>query len=397
MFRRPRVFFKESIAIMNHHGIIFLLKIIFILPFKLAIESYKLKRSNNEKPKTIDLDVFSRIFMREAFLLADKYSGEQVLNPLFVGLQNIMKYLLNSSKYPSEILQCNIINIKTDIFNESIINRSDIKSRFEWLSKPEFFNPKEDPVILYFHGGGFAIEMLPFFHSFLRNIARHNEKTAIAISHYTVTTSNVCDEVYPIPTLESIVLYKHFSDALGCKNISLMGESAGGHIILSLIQYLQFYKLQLPKHAVAVSPWLNPGVVDDDERQFMRNNCKLDSLSYEGLDLFQKQYIPNKNLRSTYNSDPLLNIETNFDSIAWEQITQNCKLYITYGSDEILRLQIDRFIKKLDKTCPNFIMENNVLIDHNGGHIRPIMNLHKDYNKWLRSELVQKLVNALGV
>ncbi|EDO16040.1 hypothetical protein Kpol_1067p12 [Vanderwaltozyma polyspora DSM 70294] len=377
---------------MNLRGLWFLFKIIFVLPIKQVLRSIGIVVFNKRK---LDGDMLGRIFMRESFLLADKYSCNGVINPLLDFLSGVYRKFSGFPTTEMNQIECDLIDLDTSVFNQRLLNQHIIKSDYEWYYKPEKFDPKVDPVLLYFHGGGFALKLIPVTLVFLNNLRQYYPRMAIVMSDYTVTDALNHNTTYPLQNLQSILLYKYFTEMIGCKKVYLMGESAGGNMVLSLLVYLQKCGKVLPKKAIAVSPWVNPAILSEEEKTFMKDD-KLDSVSIKGLDLCKKLYAPNNEYAHEYLTEPFLNVEYNYEYDVWHGIVEKCQLLITYGDDEILQMQIKSLIDKITELKKNSFSEGkNVYIDVKGGHIRPLLKITSDISKWSKLDGVKEILNFI--
>ena len=334
--------------------------------------------------------------MREAFLMANKYSGEQILNPLFEFCMTLFNHFTDLPKRQQKQVILEVDDINTSMFKQSMLKHRKVISQYEWFYQPESFNLKTDPVLLYFHGGGFAIKLVPMSLIYLNNIRKYYPKIGIVLSDYSVTDSSIQKSTYPLQVLEAFSLYDHLTQDMGCENVILMGESAGGNITLALLLYLQKCNIKLPQRVIAISPWLNPAILINKEKEFMHENAALDNLSIQGLDLFKTLYTPIIEFSQGCTFDPLFNLENNFEPDEWAIIIEKCKLLITYGDDEILQLQIGRFIEKLaDLNKIYFLKEKNAYIDKGGCHIRPILSLTTNIEKWSKQPSINRILEFL--
>lgn len=335
--------------------------------------------------------------MREAFLLADKYSCPVILNPIFDRCLSAYHWFKGIPTDTTNSITVEITDQDRDILKVPHIKElNHVTSKFTWFHKPINFDPRIDPIIVYYHGGGFALKLIPMSLFFLNNISKYFPKMAIVLSDYTVTAYAEKKDIYPMQLLESLALYKYVSESLGCQNIILMGESAGGNIALAVTLYLSKCGKHLPKKVVCVSPWLNPTVLHDEEKRFMHRQQQWDNLSIEGLNYFQKQYAPWDSVEYDHINDPFVNIEHNYDPEAWHDALEKCKILIMYGGSEILQVQIKQLIDKMSTSnSNNFSKENNCYIDELGCHIRPLLSLDQDLNSWSQIPAIVRILEFL--
>lgn len=127
-----------------------------------------------------------------------------------------------------------------------------------WLAKLEE-GTKDDPVIIYSHGGGYFIQTqkdqlistLTVYHLL---DPEKRKKTSILFLDYTLIGRNVS-----IPT-QLMELHETYTKLLdeGYTNIILMGDSAGGHLSISYTQYLKSLNkpVTYPTKLLLISPWV---------------------------------------------------------------------------------------------------------------------------------------------
>lgn len=224
-----------------------------------------------------------------------------------------------------------------------------------WLVKNNL--NKDDPVIIYLHGGGYFAQAVPA--QIAGVMAVYNlldkpikQKTSVLFSAYTLASKNS-----PVPqqthelneTYEKLLLEGH-------TNIVLMGDSAGGHLALSFLQLLKNNSSVIfPRNVVLISPWIN---LQATKEQFQVKNShydnrNLDYLTYQFLssDKTIKNIVGNsshENLlvnpgRQPLNESDWVDIPTLFD--------ENYSTFVIMGEDEVFRDDILKFCNKV-LDCP---------------------------------------------
>lgn len=119
----------------------------------------------------------------------------------------------------------------------------------EWIHKNK--TNDENHIILYFHGGAYLTGNLTYARILGAKLASTVEVDVLAIDY------RLAPE-HPFPSaLEDALKAWEFLISKGykAKNISLVGESAGGNLVLSLANYLHSKNLKLPNSLVCMSPW----------------------------------------------------------------------------------------------------------------------------------------------
>lgn len=134
-------------------------------------------------------------------------------------------------------------------------------------------------TIFYLHGGAFWSDPTPFHFKTLKTISEANNARIIMpvypkAPHHKATEALEFIEKNYLTLLDS-----------GESEIILMGDSAGGGMVLSLIQILRDKQIKLPKLAVLLSPWLditnsNPQIESISKYDFLLGDYK--ELTFQG-------------------------------------------------------------------------------------------------------------------
>jgi epsilon-lactone hydrolase len=131
--------------------------------------------------------------------------------------------------------------------------------------------PKPTQQVLYVHGGGFIREIIPMHWSLIAKIATKAPAEVTAPIYPLAPHSTACQTV-PIATdIAGDLIARH-----GAHNVTLMGDSAGGNIILGISQTLRLRGLPQPRQLVLISPVLdvaksNPAAASIDRYDHIGN------------------------------------------------------------------------------------------------------------------------------
>ncbi|MDD6302244.1 MAG: alpha/beta hydrolase [Bacillales bacterium] len=109
-------------------------------------------------------------------------------------------------------------------------------------------NPK-DKIIYYIHGGGFVVGSIETRTLFTTYLAKKLDLNVLAIE-YPLAPENP----YPYGINACFEGYKKLLEKYSSNKIVLMGESAGGNLVLSLLLKIKDNGLDLPSVAFAFSP-----------------------------------------------------------------------------------------------------------------------------------------------
>lgn len=119
------------------------------------------------------------------------------------------------------------------------------------LVTPEGADPAQ--VLLFFHGGGFALGSSASH----RKLAGHLAKAAGATA-FVLDFRRAPDFKFPAQLEDGIAVYRALLDqGLAPADITPVGDSAGGNLAISLVFELRDAGLPLPSQVMVMSPWLN--------------------------------------------------------------------------------------------------------------------------------------------
>lgn len=110
-----------------------------------------------------------------------------------------------------------------------------------------------DAVLLYFHGGGYT------FHAaltkrFASMLAHHNNLRLFA-PEYRLTP----EHPHPAQAEDALAAWNYITAQIPANKVIVIGDSAGGHMALSLLQTLKSKGLPQPALCVGLCPWTDIG------------------------------------------------------------------------------------------------------------------------------------------
>ena len=220
-------------------------------------------------------------------------------------------------------------------------------------SKIHHFNQKEsDKLVIYIHGG-----------AFISGPCRHHWESIKSI--YKNTNQNIWFVDYPKAPEHEIkeitenikAVYSEALKSFEPKNISIVGDSAGGTLIIKLIQLIS--DLIYPKQIILISPALDASFED---KQIKDIESKDIMLSINGVRSSMEMCLRDKNLKNPIIS-PL------FDSIP--KFPKTTLFIATY---DITSLDQYKFVEKLKESET----EINVIEGEKMPHIWPLLPIMKE-------------------
>ncbi|KAJ3031475.1 UNVERIFIED_CONTAM: hypothetical protein HDU68_003806 [Siphonaria sp. JEL0065] len=135
----------------------------------------------------------------------------------------------------------------------------------EFLKEQSFFaspqplkdlNQAQDPVVLYLHGGGYALCSRKTHRGLTWKVAKYTKSPVLAID-YRLSP----EYVFPLALHDAISAYAFLTTNRPSSKVIIAGDSAGGGLALALALWLRDsgaqHGLSLPAGVALMSPWLD--------------------------------------------------------------------------------------------------------------------------------------------
>ena len=141
---------------------------------------------------------------------------------------------------------------------DSLVFRLPVLERAHIINKPRFArswltSDRPGPTILYFHGGGYA-----FYPAMTDNVIAAIAAAAggrVLVPHYPLAP----ERPFPAQLDYAESAYRWLLDSgVAPSAIVMAGDSAGAHLMLSLLLRRRTTELPKPSAAIAISPWTDP-------------------------------------------------------------------------------------------------------------------------------------------
>lgn len=188
----------------------------------------------------------------------------------------------------AEVKQNRFVRVKKSVnISEDIL--CGVKA--ERLSKPQ--NPK-DRVILYFHGGGFVVGSVKTRRMFTSYLADKAGYDVVAVEYRLAP-----EYPYPAAPEDCFNVYRELLKEYKTGNIVLLGESAGGNLVLSVLLKIKSAGLPMPAAALCIAPCVQFDRTLPSYTENRRTEAMVDNLSEEVLDT----YLQSKDLQRA--KDPI--------------------------------------------------------------------------------------------
>jgi acetyl esterase/lipase len=187
----------------------------------------------------------------------------------------------NFRKSPVEPLKSMVKNYDISIHKQA--------GRKIWTISPK--ENQENIVILFLHGGGYIANITKNHWQLVKTLI-HETKATIVVPDYPLAPKSKCKEVYTFMNSLYEKLLIDYSD----HRMIFIGDSAGGGLVLGLVQQLRNMNKKQPEQMILFSPWLdmtmtNPMLksIDPLDKMLSINGLKIAGENYAGT-LDSKDY-----------------------------------------------------------------------------------------------------------
>jgi epsilon-lactone hydrolase len=186
---------------------------------------------------------------------------------------------------------------------------------------------RSDRCVLYFHGGAYAVGTATLVQDFTWRIGAA-ARACVLYFDYRLAP----EHPFPAALEDAVTVYRWLVREFDARRIALVGDSAGGGLLLATLYKLREESLPLPAAAVAVSPWTDLALTGPS----LKLNAAADPmLNVAGLPALAGGYLGAVDPRNHFAS-PLYGDPSGLPPTL-----------IHVGSDEILRDDAVRMAEKL--------------------------------------------------
>lgn len=200
---------------------------------------------------------------------------------------------------------------------EGVAYKSDMLAGVEGVwAQPTGCDPTK--VILYTHGGGFAVGSAASHRKLAGHLAKHLGICAVVIDY-----RRAPEHPFPAQLQDATAVYKELlSRGIKAADIVTSGDSAGGNLAIATVLKLRQERLPLPGAVIVFSPWLDMEHVG----KTLETNAATDALVGKAiLQAMSGMFLGEKGSRT----DPLANpLKADFKDFP--------RLYVNAGSVETL-------------------------------------------------------------
>jgi monoterpene epsilon-lactone hydrolase len=162
----------------------------------------------------------------------------------------------------------------------------------EWI-RPQ--GAEVNKVLLYFHGGGYAVGSVNTHRSLLTKLALYS-KINIFSFEYRLAPENP----YPAAVEDAVMAYERLIvKGFSPDKIAIGGDSAGGGLTLATLLYLRDKNKPLPACAICLSPWTDLTLSGES---FSDRNVEEPMLTKEAFPHWAKNYYGLESAKNVYIS-----------------------------------------------------------------------------------------------
>ena len=154
----------------------------------------------------------------------------------------------------------------TTSFN-CIIKEQKFMNRKVFIIKSKENDSLSHKYIFYLHGGAYVMEATYKHWQFLEDIVNSTGMTLI-LPDYPLVPKNTYKDIFAMVT----PLYKDIIKKYGKENIIAMGDSAGGGMLLGLLEQMGLEKFAQPYRTILLSPWLDVRMINPEIDKVQKND-----------------------------------------------------------------------------------------------------------------------------
>ena len=162
-------------------------------------------------------------------------------------------------------------------------------------SKPDYSKLKETGIIISIHGGAFVMGDMTHLKSFLSHISAYTNNGNIPVFAFNYRLAPECEWPCSVQdSMEMIYLYFHKTLQIPLNKIFLIGDSAGAHISLLLMQKIAFinrHEDDIKKHRFAGAVLISPGLDWSLSAKSWDNNANYDPILLKDNIALYRNYV----------------------------------------------------------------------------------------------------------
>jgi acetyl esterase/lipase len=231
-----------------------------------------------------------------------------------------------------------------------------------WLTP---VNARPQKIIIYLHGGAFAVGSIRSHEAMVSHFA-----VATGAKTLFVDYSLAPEKPFPAAPDDVFAVYTELLNSYPGYGIDLIGDSAGGGLIVYAVARMLEQKVQLPNAAVLISPWIS---LHCDNLSHEENRAIDPVLSREYAKASAADYVGNSPIEIVSPENARLN--------------KFPPLLIVVGSNEILLDDSRNFYDTIKQVQP----DATLTIYENQNHVWPLAGIDTDASQRLLGQVTEFL------
>ncbi|KAL3427090.1 hypothetical protein PVAG01_00599 [Phlyctema vagabunda] len=301
-----------------------------------------------------------------AAFVAGAIRSKKTAGPLWYRYVRLSSIRAATSRFSAR--QQHLLFVPTDTIYEQFCKEANIQPDSEVLedgTKAHWLGDKNaEKLIINFHGGGYVVPASPGMFKFMHSISEHLKAQGKPVAILFLSYDLAPGATYPRQLQQAAALMLHVLNNLhrSPKNIFMTGDSAGAHLMLSLLSHIAhpwnenhpssssaialkggIPKIELSERlggAILISPWVSFNLKDDSFTRNARKDCIATQAGTQWSRAFMNSPHPH-----TANSD-FYNQAITAPPSWWKDLTVE-EVLVVAGADEVLVDGITQFVKKL--------------------------------------------------
>lgn len=278
------------------------------------------------------------------------------LSNTFIGTPEVLKALAFIAPTPSIDWNCNfhkaisktddLPNFDTDFDAVDGVDSGSVK----WFIEAEG-RTDDDPVIFYLHGGGYTFGLFPMMTGLWMDTWKEfntkSDRLSVLVLDYWVSPR---EGEWPDPLKQAAAVYNELTKT--SNNIIVAGDSAGGHLALSLLRHIKYPVDSVqnvttkPQGLIGLSPWVN---IYPDQGNGTKNGTYATN---DGVDLLSANSLSGMGLISVPDEETRTSSTMNMwkDYVDWYDLLPDdkSKIFVSYGDNEVLKGDIQTWLDIAD-------------------------------------------------
>ncbi|KAF2734486.1 alpha/beta-hydrolase [Polyplosphaeria fusca] len=257
-------------------------------------------------------------------------------------------------------------------------------------------NKNAQKVILYFHGGGYVVSLVPAHFDYLAEIkdalVAQGSDTAVLFLAYDLAP----EHPYPTQLRQGVEVLRYLIENEGRdpSNITLGGDSAGGNMTLSVLSHLSHPHPEIPPlnlssklhAALLISPWCS----FNTHTPSFDTNAEKDMFDGRPLNRWSGAFLASSSpFAGDFYSEPVL------APASWWETTADVvgEVLVWGGANEVLIDGIDEFAKRFTKGFGGKGGSVQVVITPRACHIEPVVEKLLGYKNGAGTDAAQQITN----